>query len=301
MKKSNPEVVCYGEILWDVFPDKKVIGGAPFNVAQRLHSQGHSVSMISKIGKDELGKEVLDYLEKKQFPFTGIQQTSKFKTGEVLVTLNESGSASYYIEQPAAWDEISFTPEAEALVKKAQVFIYGSLACRNITSKETVFKLLENSNFSVFDVNLRPPFYTLELLLQLMERADFVKMNDEELVEITNQLGGPSLGLEDQALWLSQQMKLTGLCITKGANGAFLLFKDNFYFHKGFTVNVNDTVGAGDSFLATLIGELILKRNNPNNAIERACAVGALVASKKGANCELYESEIESLIGEIKS
>ena len=293
--KLNADVVCYGEILWDVFPDKKVIGGAPFNVAQRLHSQGYSVSMISNIGEDKLGKEIIVYLEENGFPREGIQQTSAFKTGEVLVTLNEGGSASYTIEQPVAWDAIPFTEGAQNLVKNAHVFIFGSLACRNNTSRDTLFKLIELSKFSVFDVNLRPPFYSLELLRQLISKANFVKMNDEELEEITRLLESPAVGLEDKAQWLYENTELQGLCVTKGAEGAFLFYENGFFYHKGFEVKVKDTVGAGDSFLATLVGELFLLKSQPMRALERACAIGALVASKKGANCELLESEIQEL------
>ncbi|MEZ4859576.1 MAG: carbohydrate kinase [Flavobacteriaceae bacterium] len=298
---KNPQIVCFGEILWDVFPDKKVIGGAPLNVALRMHSQGHSVAIISSIGKDEEGQNIIKFLEHERFCILGIQKDEHLKTGSVRVSLNHQGSASYKIMAPVAWDAIAFTSEAEALVKNSKVFIFGSLACRNAKSKETLLKLIEVSEFSVFDVNLRPPFYAKDLLLQLLSKANFVKMNEEELEVISTMLECTENSLTEQALWINEKLNLKGICITKGDKGAILYYENEFYGHASIKVAVEDTVGAGDSFLATLIGELLIHKTIPSKSLERACTVGALVASKPGANAIVTEREIQNAILSIKS
>lgn len=298
--KNKGRVVCFGEILWDVFPNKKVIGGAPLNVALRLHSQGYPTNIISKVGDDSEGSEAIQYLKKNKFPLQGIQLDEKLPTGEVKVLLDTQGSATYQITQPVAWDAISYAPEALALVKASEVFVFGSLACRSPQSKETLLGLVKYAAFSVFDVNLRPPFYTEKLLWELFQHSDFVKMNDEELFEITSGLDGKLNDLESCAQWLMEEVQLKGLCVTKGANGAVLFFKGQSYNHSGFKIKVADTVGAGDSFLATLVGALFVDKQSPMEALERACAIGAVVASKVGANCKVNETDIENLFSKKK-
>ncbi len=291
MTNKIPQIVCFGEILWDVFPDKKVIGGAPLNVALRLHSLGNSTAMISKIGNDAEGKKALEHLMNVGLIISGVQTDALLKTGEVLVTLDKKGSATYVITEPVAWDAIENTPEVTDLVKKADIFIFGSLISRRPKSRDTLMQLLKVSNFSVFDVNLRPPFYSLDLIVNLMRHADFVKMNDEELIEICRQLKCPFSELEASAKWLLSRENLKGLCITKGADGAFLIYGGQIYSHRGYKVKVMDTVGAGDSFLATLVSELLVRKSDPDRSLDLACGIGALVASKAGANCEISESE----------
>lgn len=297
---NNPKIICFGEILWDVFPDKKVIGGAPLNVALRLHSQNISVSIISKLGNDASGQNALKYLNEEEFSTNGIQKDHTLKTGEVLVTLDQKGSASYTISQPVAWDGIEFNRDAQSLVENAEVFVFGSLACRERKSKETLFELLKLAKFSVFDVNLRPPFYTIEVIVQLLKKADFVKMNDDELQEIASTLNCPYTNLEETSEWFIKEMKLKGICITKGEKGAFLIFNNTTYHHPGYEVVVKDTVGAGDSFLATLIGGLFINKEHSQTVLTRACAVGSLVASKAGANCKLEDDELNALISKTK-
>lgn len=262
------------------------------NVALRLHSLGKSTAIISKIGKDSEGEKVMEYLKMVGLIVSGVQTDTSLKTGEVLVTLDKKGSATYIITEPVAWDAIENTPDVLDLVKQAQIFIFGSLISRSPKSKNTLMQLLKVSNFSVFDVNLRPPFYSVELILSLMRQADFVKMNDEELTAICAQMLCPYQELEFCAQWLVNHENLKGLCITMGAQGAFLIYGGQMYSHQGHPVKVMDTVGAGDSFLATLVSELLVNKADPDSALDSACRMGALVASKAGANCEISESEL---------
>jgi len=290
-----PKVTCFGEVLWDVFPTHKKIGGAPLNVALRLQSLGINTHMISRIGNDDNGRDLLKYANENQLNTNEIQIDDHYKTGIVNVYLNEKGSASYKIEYPVAWDKIELTNANIEIVKSSDAFIFGSLACRDEVTKNTLINLLQYASYKVFDVNLRPPHYTIELLMDLMKKADFIKCNDEELEELSIHLKFKSNSLEKQILFLSKKTNTKHICVTKGKDGALLYINNQFFNNKGYSVKVVDTVGAGDSFLATLISN-ILQNKDPKEALNFACAVGALVAGKEGANPKLLQTEILNFI-----
>lgn len=289
------KVVCFGEILWDVFPSHKVIGGAPLNVALRLQSLGAETYMISRLGKDDNGQKGLEYLEDTNLKIELIQQDDKFPTGYVSVLLDDKGSATYEIFRPVAWDYIMLDDANKKLISESDIFIFGSLACRNEVSRNTLFDLIKRATFSVFDVNLREPHYTYDLISELMHEADFIKLNDEELEEIATEFGFKSSNMEDQVKLLSKETQTSTICVTRGSNGAMLYLDGNFYENSGYKVKVEDTVGAGDSFLASLIFKLYIQKEIPKNALDFACRVGALVASKKGANAKIDTNEISAL------
>ncbi|WP_312824645.1 carbohydrate kinase [Epilithonimonas sp.] len=296
-KKIN--AVSYGEVLFDVFGEEKKIGGAPLNLALRTASFGFPVAMISAVGNDGDGKVICDYVRENQLDTSGIMTTQDYDTGIVQVTLNDRGSATYEIKFPSAWDFIELNDNARNIVKNADVFFFGSLICRNDVSRNTLFSLLDSNSemFKVFDVNLRKPFYNIELLEQLMNKADFIKFNDEEILEIASELGFKSDNLEDNMQFISEKTNTKSICVTLGKHGSLLLWEGKIYQHGGYPVKVADTVGAGDSFLASLIAQL-LSDNNPDTALDFASAVGALVASYSGANPKLRNEEIEGLIKE---
>lgn len=292
-KKLN--IVCYGEVLWDVFPEEEKIGGAPLNVALRFLSLDHNVAMISRVGNDKRGKDIITYTKEHGMNTDFITIDNYYETGNVQVMINEKGSASYDIMFPRAWDKIETSPAAVEVVNDSDIFVYGSLAARNPESRESLFKLIYHANYKVFDVNLRAPYYTKELLIGLMESADFIKFNDDELFEISESLGAKSASLEQNMLFIAEKTNTRHICVTKGRHGAVLLYNGEFYHNSGYHVVVVDTVGAGDSFLAALLCEL-LSNNNPQKAIDYACAVGAMVASHKGANPKLEFSDIETFL-----
>jgi len=154
------KAVAYGEVLWDVFPDKKKIGGAPLNVALRMKTLGCNVAMISCVGKDKDGKDIINHVQQLGLDTAAIMQSEEFPTGLVEVILNETGSASYVINYPSAWDKIVLNDSAKGLVDKADVLIYGSLVCRDEVSRRSLEELLQTNAYKVFDVNLRKPHYT---------------------------------------------------------------------------------------------------------------------------------------------
>ena len=287
------KIICFGEVLWDVFPTYKRIGGAPLNVAVRLASFQNDVSLISKIGQDEEGIKIIDYLSKKGVNVACLQKDNELKTGSVSVLLNGEGSASYTIDSPRAWDAIGFDEKAKKEVEAADAFIFGSLVCRNTVSKNTLFEFLNSATYKVFDVNLRAPFYNREVLVELMGKADFIKFNDDELLLIAEYFGSQHRTLEKHINFLSKATNTPHICVTRGKDGAILLYNGKLYHQKGYPVEVVNTVGAGDSFLASLISYL-LKGESPQYAMDLACAVGGLVAQSEGANPELTFEEIHS-------
>tara|TARA_R110002074_G_scaffold221563_2_gene392234 strand:+ start:58 stop:942 length:885 start_codon:yes stop_codon:yes gene_type:complete len=291
------QIVCYGEVLWDMLPTGKKLGGGPLNVALRMQSYGCSTKVISSIGNDDAGNGIVEQMKMYNATTDHLQVSQNFATSEVLVTLNEAGSASYEIKMPCAWDDIQLLEKDIAVVKSADAFIYGSLVARQLTSKETLFALLKTSQFKVFDVNLRPPHYELENLINLMKQADFIKFNDDEIFELSLAMSGKKLSLEESIRFFSEETQTPSICVTLGADGA-VLFQDNeFVYNKGYQVQVADTVGAGDSFLATLIYQL-LNGANAVTALDYACAVGAIVASKEGANPIINNKEIQEFMQE---
>jgi len=287
--------VCFGEILFDVFLKHKKIGGAPLNVASRLKSFGIDVSMISAVGNDDNGKELIEYFKKLDVETNSIQIKENYPTGVVNVLLNEKGNASYDITYPSAWDKIRLSIDDTELVKNADFFIYGSLASRDESTKKTLRQLLEVAKYRIFDVNLRVPNYTEKTLIELMKLADFIKFNDDELFEIAKYLNSNHKSLEQNMKFIAKETNTDTICVTLGCHGAVLYYKGKFYNNCGFKVDVVDTVGSGDSFLASLISKLFSKVD-PQEALNFACAVGAIVAQYEGANPEISQSEIEAFL-----
>jgi fructokinase len=297
--KKELSIVCFGEVLFDVFPTHKKIGGAPLNVALRLASLGVKAQIISRVGNDEIGREMLDYIKKNGVSTNSIQIDETLSTGEVLVQLNDKGSASYTINYPVAWDKIECNPEAENTVKKADAFVFGSLVCRELTSYQTLLELINYAKYKIFDVNLRAPFYTKEILISLMLQSDFIKFNDDELYEISAFLNSPYHSLEQNILFISERTNTKHICVTKGSHGAVLFYNEKMYYNSGYKIDVVDTVGSGDSFLASLLGKL-LTTNEPQKAIDFACAMGALVAKNTGANPKISIKEIDEFMNPAK-
>lgn len=289
------KITCFGEVLWDVFPTHRKIGGAPLNVANRLQALGNDVTMVSAIGQGKNGAEILNYIKGVGIDAGCVQVHNEYKTGKVKVMLNDKGSASYDIKYPRAWDKIRLTEVNKKAVKNSDAFVFGSLAARDDSSRNTLYKLIELAKYKIFDLNLRPPYYTKAVLVHLMEKADFIKFNDDELYEVSKMLGSKYMSLEQNIRFIASKTNTKHICVTKGHHGAVLLYDDKLYYNSGYLIKVVDTVGAGDSFLASLISQL-LNRVNPQEAIDFACAVGALVAQSEGANPTISRKEIDAFI-----
>ena len=289
------KVVSFGEILWDKLPSGKVPGGAPLNFAYRLNSFQNSLSIISKVGDDLLGKGLTEFLNKNGLDTEHIQISKIYKTGEVNVSIDKNGIADYDILNPVAWDDISLNLKNIELTKNSSVFVFGSLICRNMTSRRTLKELLKIAPFKLFDINLRSPYYNMNLIEELMLSSDFIKFNYEEIEEISTIYINKKATLENMIETISEKTKTKNICVTMGEKGACYYTNNSFYYQDGFKINVLDTVGAGDSFLATLV-EGILNKTKPQEILKKACAVAALVASKEGATPAVSMTEINDLL-----
>jgi fructokinase len=277
MKNS---ILCFGEVLWDAFGDEKVAGGATMNVAFHLAQQGAKAAFASSVGTDASGAELADFLKDNGLFSELIQHDSTLPTCEVTVQLDEHQQATYIIPQPVTWDNIKPQQVLTACAKNAAAIVFGSLVCREDTSRNTLLGLLDVApGLKIFDVNLRPPHYTLETIQTLAAKADVVKMNEEEADLLISDTGG---NLKDKMTAFRKQYNTQTICVTRGAHGAIVWHDGEFYEPPGFKVKVADTVGAGDSFLATFIVGLTNKLPM-QQVLERACAVGSYVASKRGA------------------
>ncbi len=293
--KKKLKGVSFGEILFDVFLEHKKIGGAPLNVASRLNSLGGEVAIISSIGNDENGKILVDYLKESGINTDAIQVNEMYPTGIVNVILNEKGNASYDINYPSSWDKIETTNQNIEMVKNADFLVYGSLSSRDFVSKNTLQTLLDVAKYKIFDVNLRSPHYAKKTIIDLMQTADFIKFNDDELNEICDDLNSNIKSLEQNIKFIAKETNTPTVCVTLGSHGAILFTNNTFYYNCGFKVNVVDTVGSGDSFLAALIIKL-LNGEDPQYALNHACAIGAIVAQSEGANPVISPSEIDEFL-----
>ena len=295
MQKENyKNIICFGEVLWDMLPSGAKPGGAPLNVAIHLIKNGLHPTLISKTGTDKMGDRLVGFLEKSGLNTAAIQKDTELPTSEVLVHLDENKNATYEICEPVAWDNITINSEILNSAKNSGLIIYGSLAARNKTTRNTLFRILEESTASrLVDINLRAPYDSRDWIEELLHISDFVKLNDDELIKITgwhNKNGNE----EELIHWLSDYFKCPTVCVTRGSKGAILFINNIFYSHAGFKVNAVDTVGAGDSFLAGLVASLS-KNIHPEKALERACATGAFVASREGAVPYYSENEIDKI------
>jgi fructokinase len=287
-------ICCFGEILWDLLPTGKLAGGAPMNVATHLQNLGITANMISCVGNDDLGQELKHFLASKNCTTQYIQTDKNLPTGIVKVTLSEKLDASYEIVEPVAWDFISLSDEILHIVENAQALVFGTLASRGAYSYNTLLHLLEKSKLKVFDVNLRSPYFSQNVIETFLQKADIVKMNDDELNIIGDWYFSGDSEIE-KLQKLAQKFDLKTLIVTQGGAGAMLLQEGKYYKAHGFEVKVVDTIGSGDSFLAGFLKNY-LAGNPPAYSLNYACALGALVATQSGANPEIKEQDIFNLM-----
>lgn len=294
-KRNYSKILCFGEVLWDMLPTGAKPGGALLNVAIHLIRQGQSPKLVSKIGNDTLGWDLIGFLTEAGLERNLIQVDESLPTSQVNIHLDAKKNATYEICEPVAWDNIHPNNENLEIAETADLIIFGSLASRNKTTRETLFHLLENTQATrLLDVNLRPPYDKAEVIEEMLAKSDFIKLNNDELVIIAGWHN--KKGTETELIhWISENYHCPTVCVTRGDKGAALYMDNNLYEHPGYKVKAVDTVGAGDSFLASLIAHLA-QNESPQDALKYACATGAFVASQKGAVPQYSEKEIRTII-----
>lgn len=288
-------VVGMGEALWDVLPEGKKIGGAPANFAYHVSQFGLPSCVVSAVGDDALGHEIVE-----NFTSKGLNQLIAevpYPTGTVQVEIDPAGVPQYDIKENVAWDNIPYTDALDQLAKQTKAVCFGSLAQRNVVSRNTINSFLDampkdDDSLVVFDVNLRQGFYNKEILCNSMKRCNILKINDEELVTISRMFGYPGIDLQDKCWILLGKYNLKMLILTCGINGSYVFTPGNVSFQPTPKVEVEDTVGAGDSFTAAFIAS-ILKGKTVTEAHNLAVQTSAYVCTKKGAMPKLPEQLTE--------
>lgn len=278
-------VVGMGEALWDVLPEGKKIGGAPANFAYHVSQFGLPSCVVSAVGADPLGKEIVE-----NFTSKGLNQLIAevpYPTGTVQVEIDQAGIPQYDIKENVAWDNIPYTDALEQLARKTRAVCFGSLAQRNVVSRETIGAFLDamprrDDTLIVFDVNLRQGFYTKETLCDSMTRCNILKINDEELVAVSRMFGYPGIDLQDKCWILLGKYNLRMLILTCGINGSYVFTPGQVSFRPTPKVEVADTVGAGDSFTGAFIASL-LKGKSVEEAHAKAVETSAFVCTRNGA------------------
>lgn len=274
-----------GEALWDVLPEGKKIGGAPANFAYHVSQFGLDSRVVSAVGDDKLGMEILDNFRAKKL--NTMVEIVPYPTGTVQVELDAEGVPCYDIKEGVAWDNIPFTPALEGLARQTRAVCFGSLAQRSVVSRETINRFLDampdgEGQYKIFDINLRQGFYTKEILCNSMRKCNILKINDEELVTISRMFGYPGIDLQDKCWILLAKYNLKMLILTCGVNGSYVFTPGEVSFVETPKVEVADTVGAGDSFTAAFVAS-ILKGLPIPEAHKLAVETSAFVCTQNGA------------------
>ena len=276
-------VVGLGEVLWDVLPDGKKLGGAPANFAYHAGQFGLDTLAVSALGKDALADETIAALDERGLKY--LLPRVDYPTGTVQVTLTVDGIPTYEIKENVAWDNIPYTPELAEIASNCRAVCFGSLAQRNVTSWATIRQFLDNTPtdcLKVFDINLRQQFYTKDVIEESLKRCNILKINDEELVIIKRMYGYDDLDMRGICEKMLADYQLKMLVLTCGTNGSYVFAPGLTSFQETPKVKVADTVGAGDSFTGSFCAS-ILNGKSLEEAHRKAVAVSAFVCTQNGA------------------
>ncbi len=285
----RPIVVGLGELLWDLFPSGKQLGGAPANFAYITALLGDSGIVASRVGDDRLGQEALWHFKSCGLDVSRVQRDLSHPTGTVKVEVDSKGQPEYQITENVAWDFLEFSEDWISLARSAHAVCFGTLAQRNSVSRSTIrafLSALPSFAIGIFDVNLRQSFFSPEMLRDSLRHAKVLKLNHEEFLRFLDLLQCP---LENSvrsdvlaARWLCREFAVRLVCITRGAHGSILVTANSHHEHPGFSVKIADTVGAGDAFTATLVHHA-LRGSSLATMNAAANRMGAWVASQEGA------------------
>ncbi|MBR3521728.1 MAG: carbohydrate kinase [Prevotella sp.] len=282
-------VIGLGEVLWDCLPEGKKLGGAPANFAyhagQFLGSE--NTIAISALGEDALAEETEEALNQHNLNY--LMPHVPYPTGTVQVTLTGDGIPTYDIKENVAWDNIPFTPQIEEIASHARAVCFGSLAQRNVVSRENIHRFLDKTPkdcMKIFDINLRQQFYSKEVIRESLRRCNVLKINDEELVILGRMFGYPGLDIENKCWLILGKYNLDMLVLTCGTNGSYVFSPGQMSFQETPKVTVADTVGAGDSFTGSFCASILSGKSIPE-AHKIAVNVSAYVCTQNGAMPEV--------------
>lgn len=284
-----------GEILWDVFPERKILGGAPANFAYHVSQFGFNGYVLSAVGDDLPGKEIISSLEEKNLNY--LIDTTDYPTGTVEVTLSGDGIPQYKICENVAWDNILFTKRTEDLAKNTAAVCFGSLAQRNKTSRETIRKFLKTvpaECIKIFDINLRQHFFSKNIIEESMQLSNVLKINDDEIKVVADFYRRKEKNEQEICIRLLEQFSLDIVILTKGTDGSFVFHREGTSYQPTPKVHVADTVGAGDSFTAAFVVAFMTGKTIAE-AHQLAVEVSAYVCQQHGAMPKLADTYIKAL------
>jgi len=284
---ARDTIACVGELLWDVLPDGRTLGGAPANVAYHLAQLGYPAALVTRVGRDEPGEAARAALAARGVAVPDVQTDSTLPTGAAYVELDSAGHATYRFVTPAAFDAIEPPTHAPPVV------VFGTLAQRDPRSASTIRGMAAAASAAVYDVNLRPPFTSLEAVVASLPLATIVKLSDAEALALAGALRLPAPHSE-LARYIGERYGARVVCITRGAAGAGLLMDGGWHDAVAIETDAVDTVGAGDAFAAALLAGWLDGRA-PAEILDRANRLGAYVAARRGAMPE-YDARALSLL-----
>jgi fructokinase len=301
--KKNPMtkpavMIGVGEVLWDLLPSGRVLGGAPANFAYMTNVLGDQGIVASRVGRDELGREASKVMQQLGLTVNYLQQDSEHETGAAVVTIGSDGQPTFLIKEPAAWDFLEWSPDLEELSARADVICFGSLAQRSTESASTIERFLKNAPktcLRICDVNLRQSFYSKAVLHRSSQHSDIVKLNGEELVRVASLLGLGNGGERAIATRLLDEFDLRLVCITRGDRGSVLISPREIVEHKGFRVKVEDAVGAGDAFTACLAHHY-WRGCSLEETSEAANRFASWVATQRGATPPISSMQLQNIL-----
>jgi fructokinase len=307
MALKEPHLILgLGELLWDVLPDRARLGGAPGNFSVMAGRLGNHAAILSRIGRDDLGRAAVEQLDPLPVDASALQVDKVHETGRVTVQI-EDGQPQYTIHQPAAWDFLELSDEWVQLAERADAICFGSLAQRCLESRQTIQTLAAQTSAAcvrVFDVNLRAPFYSGEVIQESLELATVMKMNDAEVPLVLALLGLPSDGSPEEQLRVGAERilgefpTLTMVAVTRGGNGSLLVTRHEWHEHPGVPVQLADTIGAGDAFTAAMT-HYLLRGANLATLNEAGNRWGSWIASQAGAMPALGEETSQTIATHI--
>ncbi len=281
-------IISFGEVLLDKIGDTLTIGGAPLNISYHLQKLGLNAHIISRVGSDSLGEKIIEFIQLNGIGSQGLSIDKTMKTGLVHVELNKDGEILYDIQNPAAWDYIADSNIDHAcLVVQADALVFGTLSSRNTSNRTELFRMLGYAKMKVFDVNFRQPFVDKVLFEKLFSLSDLVKFNLEEIKIVAEWYGVYSQDLKSIVDFLNDKYGEKEILVTDGENGAYLFFEGEVFFQEAIKVQVVDTIGCGDAFLAGYLS-CRLKGDKINASLANAIKLSALVATKEGG-CPTYK------------
>ena len=291
-------MIGLGEVLWDILPSGKILGGAPANFAYMANVLGDEGIVVSRVGNDELGRDACRVMQRLGLNTSYLQQDDEHETGLAVVSIDAAGQPTFAINESVAWDFLQWTAEWEELSSRADVVCFGSLAQRSPESAVVIGAFLRNAPakaLRICDVNLRQSFYNKDVLLKSFHYAHIVKLNDQELLQVSRLL---NLGVgteESLAKRLLNEYGLLLVCVTRGDRGSLLVSQNQTVDHKGFRVTIADAVGAGDAFTACLVHHY-LRGHSLVEISEAANRFASWVATQTGATPSISTEQLQSIL-----